>query len=339
MVPVAESRRISGPFVSLLLVALATAGGGMAAACGGLHEDAGQPARKASVEVSASIETAPCWVRAFPEAEHSIGNGDLQSLKMEPASCVDALIQRLAHDPNVLIVVIGHVDKRELRRPKARIYGNSISLGYQRALAVRSALLNKYQVAVPRDTRNDPPSLEGRILAIATGAASIGERVNDAELEEDRAVEIRPYWFVAKATLVQSGQDSDIRPTGFGTGDKLTLLTLIVALSAYLASVRLVAIGRLVDLKGRVSTDFFDKRLNTPANADVERRSNDIKVGLKLLTLADAPMIVSGLLLGLHIFYGLPDASLRWSIYFFTFGGLALVGLHAHAWKRTFWST
>jgi hypothetical protein len=107
------------------------------------------------------------------------------------------------------------------------------------------------------------------------------------------------------------------------TTEVIALLSLILALSAYVATMRL----RLID--------------QIKADSDPKRK-NKLKRVSRCLTLADAPLIVSGVLLFFHGFWdntlGLwisdpeaPGWMLPWSICVFTFAIVVLVGHHAGA--------
>jgi hypothetical protein len=109
--------------------------------------------------------------------------------------------------------------------------------------------------------------------------------------------------------------------------DVIAFLSLIVALSAYLATIRLRLIDRI-------------------KKAD-ENQKKRLKLISFWLTFADAPLIVSGVLLFLHGFWGktlgswwfasptAPGWLLPWSVGLFWFGGLFLVGHHIAAWWKS----
>ena len=109
-----------------------------------------------------------------------------------------------------------------------------------------------------------------------------------------------------------------------GARELLTLLAIIIALSAYLATMRGV-------LRERI-------------RGAPEARKQHLRVSLYLLILPDALLVISGLLLGLHIFYAyLPGVGeppvwlLRRAIQLFIAGGLCLVVLHLVEWLRALW--
>lgn len=100
----------------------------------------------------------------------------------------------------------------------------------------------------------------------------------------------------------------------------LTLLTIIIALSAYLATMRGL-------LRERIR--------HAP-----EWRRQELRVSLYLLILPDAILVLSGLLLGIYVFYaylldGEPPAwLLTRAIQLFVAAGFALTGLHVVEWLR-----
>src|SRR5271154_7482843 len=94
--------------------------------------------------------------------------------------------------------------------------------------------------------------------------------------------------------------------------DLLTLLAIIIALSAYLATVRLFMIDRLTQLKERKTQLEEDSAKRTtqieenPAKRTTQIEENSKKTkstrrGLLALLLADVPMTVSAVLLGIYI--------------------------------------
>lgn len=111
------------------------------------------------------------------------------------------------------------------------------------------------------------------------------------------------------------------------TSDAIALLTLIVALSAYVATIRLWLIDRI-------------------KKARDEEEKKKLKTTSRLLTLADAPLVVSGVLLFFHGFWnntlGLwfscaepPNWMLSWSIGLLTFALVVLVVHHIGAWWKS----
>ena len=111
--------------------------------------------------------------------------------------------------------------------------------------------------------------------------------------------------------------------------DEFTLLAIIVALSAYLATVRHF-------LLERIAASDEGESGRTPATARGRER---VKQRLKILVIGDLPITAAAVLVGLHSLYSwLPEGFLRVGIWCFTFGGLALLLMHAASWKVTFWS-
>ena len=109
--------------------------------------------------------------------------------------------------------------------------------------------------------------------------------------------------------------------------DRLSLLTLIVALSAYLATIRLAAITLLMTLG--------------PEKAS---RKKNIKSLLLGIMIADAPLVIAGLLLGLELCWNVivfgappdpPGCLYRAAVFFFLFALFTLAAQHAVAWVKT----
>ena len=107
------------------------------------------------------------------------------------------------------------------------------------------------------------------------------------------------------------------------TNDSLTLFAIIIALSAYLATLRWLTIVRI----GK-SVDNEDKQI--------------LKKSLQLITLPDVPLVISAVLLFAHIFWiyllgtAAPDFLFTWSVYLFAISFLTLIAYHIIEWYKTF---
>ncbi|MGV3590069.1 MAG: hypothetical protein ACO1PZ_00170 [Gammaproteobacteria bacterium] len=115
------------------------------------------------------------------------------------------------------------------------------------------------------------------------------------------------------------------------TTDLIAFLSLIVGLSAYLATIRV----RIIDKIGECGTDT--------AQQARKKKLHDLSVWL---TLADAPLVIAGLLLFFHGFWaatvGLvidrpaaPSWFLPVAIWLFTLSIVVLAIHHAYAWKKS----
>ena len=101
--------------------------------------------------------------------------------------------------------------------------------------------------------------------------------------------------------------------------DKLNLLSLIVALSAYLAALRFYAIQRLA---------------TKPTNAQ------SLKAFLFLLVFADAPLVVAGVLLSLQLFWEpfctlSASSSSWWVALLFLIAVMVMSVYHLAAWYKS----
>ena len=125
--------------------------------------------------------------------------------------------------------------------------------------------------------------------------------------------------------------------------DVVAFLSLIVALSAYIATIRLRVFDRIRELRNEMEDDMH---MTQQKESRSKLRINSLKGFAKALTLVDAPLVVSAVLLffhgfwnmtlGLYITSGLPTWLLPASIYCFMFSGVLMVVYHICAWKKSF---
>jgi hypothetical protein len=101
------------------------------------------------------------------------------------------------------------------------------------------------------------------------------------------------------------------------TSDLLALLAIVIALSAYLATIRLFAIETI-----------------RKKDADGRRR---IHRDLRKLLLADIPMTMSAVFLGVHALFWVPDWVLWVGLSLFVVAGSVLFVFHIFAWIRSLW--
>jgi len=106
-----------------------------------------------------------------------------------------------------------------------------------------------------------------------------------------------------------------------GNSDLLTLIGIVIALAAYIATVR----GRILD-KARIATGT-DKQ--------------NLKLYARLLMLADVPLIISGVSLSIYtaekeFLQREWECFLNLGMVSFGFALLALVGFHIYEWYRSF---
>jgi hypothetical protein len=130
--------------------------------------------------------SSSCTVRYFDDGRHQLPAGvdDL------PGGCLDALANRLRTEQPVVMLVIGRCDIREMTQEAKRIYGDNLSLAYQRALAVQQYLLGPKSgswAAASRDVAE-------RAVLLIDGASHIGPNVSPSVRREDRVVELVSFW-------------------------------------------------------------------------------------------------------------------------------------------------
>ena len=130
-------------------------------------------------------------------------------------------------------------------------------------------------------------------------------------MERDRSVEIRAYW---ESPQVQ--ESSSASGTLFNVDHELALLGVIIALSTYLAAVGFFVRQRISELAK-----------TAPATCKIAKKK------LRLLVLADLPLILSGLLLFMHVYYSW--YSLRSSMQLLAMGALTLILYHSSQWWKS----
>jgi hypothetical protein len=111
------------------------------------------------------------------------------------------------------------------------------------------------------------------------------------------------------------------------TSDLLTILTIIIGLSAYLSAIRLAAIQKISEITG--------------SDGDAKTKRWKIKKKLAWLTLADVPTVLSAFCLSLHVFWSRFFCGTPWqwllpaAFWLFLIGGFMMIILHGVAWMKT----
>jgi hypothetical protein len=269
----------------------------------------------------AETVTTTCQLFGFPEGRHDLPAGTDQT------PCLNELASRLTESTIDALVITGHVDKQELSRNARGIYGSNLSLALQRALAVRGWLERQQASRVKRAGSANNGDLGSLAMTVASGATHVGADVSDDERKADRSVEIRTVWKVrppaaaTKEPLWWQRIGWQLNTARLDAGSALTFLAFVVALSAYLATVRLFLHGL---------AEPSDTR-----EGGLRLRPASKKVALVLITLADLPMILAGLCMGLYLFAFVPPLFFRWSLVLFAFGGGTMIILHAREWRKS----
>lgn len=253
-------------------------------------------------------------------------------MPQDPPGCVDQFIAWVAKSPPRQLIVTGRTDKRELTPAATRQYHNNASLAFQRAQAV----IDRLDRAAGSNGR-----LKALSVPLTAGPQHLAESA-DSVLRRDRSVEIRAYWQRPSAAVQQPSRPNRI---GWALNDEaldsavsLTVLSLLVALSAYLAAVglfmreRAANLGSLIDEldQKKIAAETLPRLLEllSKQRDELWKRKNRTETRRTLLGLLDFLMIVAALLIGLHLFYFLPPQFLRASVVLVTFSGFSLVLLH-----------
>ena len=240
-----------------------------------------------------------CLAYGFPDGRNEVPSSGLDT---SPDDCISTLKSDLKEFSPRHVILIGHADKRELSGQLGRYYGENGSLAMTRAYAVLALI-----------------GMPAQAVVLSSGARNVGEQVPPELLKRDRSVEILVSWSTRSSTAAGS------TPRSFGSGlneavvnssESLTLLGFLVALSAYLATIRL-----------------FLQQEADKKKADPDHLKHTVM--LSFITIADLPMVLAALLLGLHIFIFLAAGWFRVSLVLFIFAGMVMVLLHSREWAKS----
>ena len=246
-----------------------------------------------------------CLYYRFPDgdvlSEKSAGGGRADAhafapaMSEDPPGCMADLGDFIKHRPPHVVIFTGRADRRELARIPAEKYASNETLAYQRAKSVREQNAKEWK---------------GQSILMAAGPVYFNGASDARLMERDRSVEIRAYW--EPPQVQESGSPSG---TLFNVDHELALLAVIIALSTYLATVGV----------------FIRQRINELAVTDPAIEI--AKKKLRLLVLADLPLILSGLLLFMHVYYSW--YSLRSSMQLLAMSAVTLTLYHSWQWLKS----
>jgi hypothetical protein len=131
-----------------------------------------------------------CVIGRFTEGTSQFEGGPQDS----PQGCFEDTLKRLRSQPAAVLLIIGHVDLRELNTTPRRIYASNISLGYQRAVAASKLLTGR--AGEPASPSRDLSSLAARSVLLAVGASNVRDTgiVAKDRLAADRVADIVTLW-------------------------------------------------------------------------------------------------------------------------------------------------
>ena len=133
------------------------------------------------------ITTGHCVVSGLPEL--------LPAKSKYLSDCLDSLIARASQEEPILVLVVGRVDKRQLRSEGRRLYGSNFTLAYQRAVSMRTYLVQRYRgAAVQKKAPLTSEEFASRIAVTAGGPNHIEIKTDPSSLSDDRSVEVFSYW-------------------------------------------------------------------------------------------------------------------------------------------------
>jgi hypothetical protein len=136
------------------------------------------------------LAISQCLVGRFIEGTSQFEGGPQDS----PQGCFEDTLKRLRSQPAAVLLIIGHVDLRELNTAPRHIYASNMSLGYQRALATSKLLTGR--AGEPVSPSSNPSSLAARTVLLAVGASNVRDTgiVAKDRLAADRVADIVTLW-------------------------------------------------------------------------------------------------------------------------------------------------
>lgn len=142
----------------------------------------------AATRVNLSI--SHCLIGTFVEGMSRFDGAPQDS----PQGCLADTLKRLHSQPAPVLLIVGHVDLRELNTAPRRIYASNMSLGYQRALAASNLLTGT--AGEPASPTPASSSLASRSVLLAVGATNVRDTgiVPGNRLAADRVADIVTLW-------------------------------------------------------------------------------------------------------------------------------------------------
>ena len=141
-------------------------------------------------ETRADLAISHCLIGTFVEGTSRFKGGPEDS----PRGCLEDALKRVRSQSAAVLLIIGHVDLRELNAAPRRIYASNMSLGYQRALAA-SRLLTRREGAGESSSAASS-WLDDHSVLLAVGASNVRDAgvVGEDRLAADRVADVVTLW-------------------------------------------------------------------------------------------------------------------------------------------------
>ena len=182
----ADSLNHSSPVVlslmaSIIFFALALLGAGLGAT---KQKDDKKEEKKTKI----SMATEVCVFAPFETGKHELSKAVIDQLDRDSDGCGMKLLNTESTATASLMLLVGHSDHRNLGGRQSANYGTNETLAYQRALAVKNALLAKYALA----STHSYSSIEAarRMIIVEGGPSYLDRSTSAPQLAEDRSVEV-----------------------------------------------------------------------------------------------------------------------------------------------------
>ena len=189
----ADSLNHSSPVVlslmaSIIFFVLSLLGAGLGAGVGGGTRPQNGTSTDEGKKSDVSLATQVCVFSPFDVGKHELSEAIHSELNRDSEECGTRWLTRISSSSTAFLLLVGHSDRRSLRGRQSYAYGTNETLAYQRALALKKALLAKYVPAATRPLSSEEFAL--RMIIVEGGPAYLDRAANEPQLAEDRSVEV-----------------------------------------------------------------------------------------------------------------------------------------------------
>lgn len=145
-----------------------------------------EPAEEKPKETRTTMAVTHCVVGTFVEGK-SLWEGEPRDF---PKDCFKNIRKSLGEASPPLLLIIGHVDLRELKPQTRQVYASNLSLAYQRAVATQSQIAA--DIGKDKNDSKAASALASNAVLLAVGANHIRDsgEVSKDHLAADRVAEI-----------------------------------------------------------------------------------------------------------------------------------------------------
>jgi hypothetical protein len=182
----------AGPTLSALIASLFFVGVG---AYLSLNVPPSKPPEQKVITIGSSV--IRCVIEGFPDGRSDVPAVSDGGSTKDYYDCIDSMAKQISQDKLLQVLIIGRVDKRELRAKPSSLYGSNLGLAYQRAVATEDYLMSVYrrdygQTHTPNNLTER--EVAERVTVLPGGPRYVGPLSNNLALSHDRSAEIIALW-------------------------------------------------------------------------------------------------------------------------------------------------